>query len=325
MQIREPEQPEFVYTKPKLEMSRRGNTFLTQTSWLKSIEKTRSFWTRCKSSRVQITLRISSGLKHSTSSHLTITTWTNNSRKSTTKTSVFVKNCWRSNHTILPSKSLIKPNNFKKSDTISPKTQEGPCPYAVWMQDLIVLPPIPQSSTEAGWISTTRRGIVVNRKSTSFTRWHLMLIWGQKAPLLPRGLHPDPTLVKSLRICVTMPPLNSQDNSIHNKEILYKSNEKIRDCVRILLFSLMVPLLNKFRTGLIADMLKRTNILLSILWLAASIQQACDNDEQCPSNSVCNLRLQTCKCMDGFIGQCNISALVLTNAPITVEMNNSDI
>jgi hypothetical protein len=72
-------------------------------------------------------------------------------------------------------------------------------------------------------------------------------------------------------------------------------------------------------------MLTRAIILLSILWLGASIQQQCDNDEQCPSNSVCNVRFHTCKCMDGFIGQCNISAFSLTNDTITVEMNNSDI
>lgn len=72
-------------------------------------------------------------------------------------------------------------------------------------------------------------------------------------------------------------------------------------------------------------MIKRTIILLIILWLATSIQQACENDEQCPANSICNLRLQTCKCVNGFIGQCNISALALTNETITVEMNNSDI
>jgi hypothetical protein len=119
--------------------------------------------------------------------------------------------------------------------------------------------------------------------------------------------------------------LNSQENSLQRIEIPYKSNEICRDYARILLFSLIMSLQINFRAGLITDMLKRTNIILSILCLAVSIQQVCENDDQCPSNSICNLRLQTCKCISGFIGQCNISALALTNNTITVEMNSSNI
>ncbi len=72
-------------------------------------------------------------------------------------------------------------------------------------------------------------------------------------------------------------------------------------------------------------MLTKAILLLVILQLVATIRQECDNDEQCPSNSLCNVRLRTCKCMDGFIGQCNISAFSLTNDTITVEINNSSI
>lgn len=65
--------------------------------------------------------------------------------------------------------------------------------------------------------------------------------------------------------------------------------------------------------------------LLSLLLAASSIYQPCESDANCPDNSSCNPEAQVCRCHEGFIGSCNISAAALTDTAQTYFLNGSSI